>query len=124
MLPVSPPGAAPIEPAFVVGTTQLLAVCLRHAVGVSGPRLSASDVQAELLSRTYAVDLMPLERVSRALKPRGGQAPDPQDILVMLVGFVFQAVRGFVINVVMTLIIVTWVLALLLGVVGWIVHLL
>ncbi len=41
----------------------------------------------------------------------------------MLVGFVFQAI-GFVINVVMTLISSTWVLALLLGVVGWIVHLL
>ena len=115
-------GRGAIEPAFVVGTSQLVAVCLRHALGASGPRVSASDVQAELLS-TYAVDLMPLERVSRPLKARGAQGSDPQDILVMLVGFVFQAI-GFVINVVMTLIIVTWVLALVIGVVGWIVRLL
>ena len=113
-------GRGAIEPTFVVGTTQLLAVCLRHALGVSGPRVSASDVQAELLS-TYAVDLMPLERVARPLKVRGANAADPQDILVTLVGFVFQAI-GFVINAVMTLILLAWALAIVVGVVGWIVR--
>ena len=108
-------GRGAIDPTFVVGTMQLVAVCLRHALGVSGPRVSASDVQAELLS-TYAVDLMPLERVSSSLRVGGATAADAREILVMIVSLVFQAI-GFVINAVMTLIIVAWVLAIVLGVV-------
>jgi hypothetical protein len=112
-------GRGAIEPTFVVGTTQLVAVCLRHALGASGPRASASAVQAELLS-TYAVDLLPLERVSGSLRVRGSRgSPDPQDILVKLVSLLFQVV-GFVINAVMALIILASVLSMVLGVLSWI----
>ena len=105
-------------PAFVVGTTQLVAVCLRHALGVSGPRVSASDVQAELLS-TYAVDLMPLERVSGPLKARRANGgANPQEILVTLLGLVFQAI-GYAISAVMTLLFLAWALAIVVGVVAW-----
>ena len=112
-------GRGAIEPTFVVGTTHLVAVCLRHAFGASGPRASASAVQAELLS-TYAVDLLPLERVSGSLRVRGSKwSADPQDVLVMLVSLLFQVV-GFVINAVMALIILTSVLSMVLGVLAWI----
>jgi hypothetical protein len=113
-------GRGAIEPAFVVGTTQLVAVCLRHALGASGPRASATDVQAELLS-TYAVDLMPLERVSGPLKARrvnGGA--NPQEILVTLIGLVFQGI-GYAISAVMTVLYLAWALAIVIGVVGWII---
>lgn len=112
-------GRGAIEPTFVVGTEQLVAVCLRHTFGASGPRASASAVQAELLS-TYAVDLLPLERVSGSLRVRGSRgSPDPQDVLVMLASLLFQVV-GFVINAVMALIILTSVLSMVLGVLAWI----
>jgi hypothetical protein len=76
-------------------------------------------VQAELLS-TYAVELLPLERVSGSLRVRGSRgSPDPQDVLVMLVSLLFQVV-GFVINAVMALIILTSVLSMVLGVLAWI----
>jgi hypothetical protein len=112
-------GRGAIEPTFVVGTEQLVTVCLRHAFGASGPRASASAVQAELLS-TYAVDLLPLERVSGSLKVCGAKgSTDPQDVLVMLVRLLFQVV-GFVINAVMALIILASVLSMVLGVLSWI----
>jgi hypothetical protein len=115
-------GRGAVEPTFVVGTEQLVAVCLRHAFGASGPRASASAVQAELLS-TYAVDLLPLERVSGSLRVRGSKgSADPQDVLVMLVSLLFQVV-GFAINAVMALIILTSVLSIVLGLVGWIARL-
>ena len=87
-------GRGAVEPTFVVGTMQLVAVCLRHAFGASVPRASASAVQAELLS-TYAVDLLPLERVSGSLRVRGIEGSPEQDVLVMLVSLLFQVV-GFV----------------------------
>jgi hypothetical protein len=115
-------GRGAIEPTFVVGTTHLVAVCLRHAFGAPGPRASASAVQAELLS-TYAVDLLPLERVSASLKVRGTKgSPDLREILVMFASMLLQAV-GFVINAVMALIILTSTLSIVLGVVGWIARL-
>ena len=92
---------------------ELVAVCLRHAFGASGPRVSASDVQAELLS-TYAVDLMPLERVSGRSRSDGRMERRPQDILVTLLGLVFQAI-GYVISAVMTLIFVAWASAMVSG---------
>ncbi len=95
---------------------QLVAVCLRHALGVSGPRVSASDVQAELLS-TYAVDLMPLERVSGSLRVGGATgSPTRRTSWSCSSSLLFQVI-GFVINAVMTLILVAWVLAIVLGVV-------
>jgi hypothetical protein len=74
-------------------------------------------VQAELLS-TYAVELMPLERVSGSLRVHG-VSPDPKDVLVRLVSLLFQVV-GLAINAVMALIVLTSVLSIVLGVLAWI----
>ncbi len=49
-------------------------------------------MQAELLS-TYAVDLLPLERVSGSLRVRGSRGPDPQDVLVDLRGDGVRMIR-------------------------------
>ena len=58
---------------------------------------------------------------SRSGDANGGA--DPQDILVTLLGLVFQAI-GYAISAVMTLMFLAWALAIVIGVVAWIVHLL
>jgi hypothetical protein len=111
-------GRGAIEPTFVVGTTQLVAVCLRHAAAARAPRASASAVQAELLS-TYAVDLLPIERVSRSLRSRRAMgSANPRGILVQAATVLVQAL-GVVINAVMALIVVASVLSMVLAVIEW-----
>jgi hypothetical protein len=113
-------GRGAIEPSSVVGTAHLVAVCLRHAFGVRGPRASASVVQAELLS-TYAVDLLPIECVSGSLKFRRAMgSANPHSILVQAGTVLVQAV-GVVINAVMALIVVASVLSMVLAVIEWLV---
>jgi hypothetical protein len=92
-------GRGAVEPAVLEGVDQLEAVCRRHR-GPTGPTTTAaSEVQAELLS-TYAVDLLPLERVADPLRVRGRRPPaDPVEVagrvvivLIHIVGFAIQAV--------------------------------
>jgi hypothetical protein len=69
-------GRGAIEPAQVFSHgTRLTAACASHARGSSGG-VDARAVQWELLS-TYAVDLLPIERVADALKlpPRPKSSP-------------------------------------------------
>ncbi len=61
-------GRGAVDPSVVVGSsTSLSPLCSRHAIGHVGPRKPAADVQADLLS-SYAVDLLPIEHVSTALR--------------------------------------------------------
>ena len=120
-------GRGAVAPISVVASmssmSSLVAVCRRHGLRAGSPIAAASGVQAELLS-AYAVDLVPLERIERSLKVRGPvPGADPKDALIKLVELVFQAI-GLVINVVMTVLLISWVVAIVLGVGGWVVRLL
>ena len=76
-------GRGAVDPAVVIGSGTSLALCARHAIGRRGPRTPAARVQADLLSK-YAVDLVPLERVSSALKiPHAPR--DPLDLATRVV---------------------------------------
>jgi hypothetical protein len=92
-------GRGAVEPVAVEGVDQLEALCRRHR-GPTGPTTTpASEVQSELLA-TYAVDLLPLERVADPLRVRGRRPPaDPVEVagkvaivLIQIVGFAIQAV--------------------------------
>jgi len=65
-------GDGAVDPVSVIGASGTLqVVCRAHRRGIAGPARPAADVQSELLS-TYSVDLLPIDRVSRALRT----APD------------------------------------------------
>lgn len=72
-------GRGAVDPSFVIGSdTSLIPLCTRHAIGRRGARRRATQVQADLLS-SYAVDLVPIERVSTALKAPLARR-DPLDV--------------------------------------------
>lgn len=114
-------GRGAVVPRFVVGSApSLVAVCRRHRVRAPGLPVSASEVQAELLS-TYAVDLVPLERIARSLKVR--RPLDLQKVPLKVIELVFQAI-GLVINGVMLLFLAAWALAIVRAVGGWLLRVL
>jgi EAL domain-containing protein (putative c-di-GMP-specific phosphodiesterase class I) len=79
-------GRGAVEPVAVFASGTLLApMCKRHAARRSGPTRPASEVQAALLS-SYAVDLMPIERVSTTLKT-------PPSFADPLAGVKFDAIK-------------------------------
>jgi EAL domain-containing protein (putative c-di-GMP-specific phosphodiesterase class I) len=97
-------GRGAVAPSFVVGSgSSMSAHCRRHAMGRSGPRRKAADIEAALLS-SYGVELLPVERVSTALEvsrerrhPRG-----TGDALEVWGERAFQ-VLGVVVNIVMAI---------------------
>ncbi len=68
-------GAGAVAPVMVLGEQgSLNAVCRRHWTGPSARAEPASDIEAELLS-TYGVELLPIEQLSGALRPRPVRLP-------------------------------------------------
>jgi hypothetical protein len=87
-------GAGAVDPMSVVDANgSLIAVCIRHRLGVRGPARPADRVQAELLS-AYCVDLMPIERVARSM--RTGPGPlrsNPPELLKVVALAVLSLVK-------------------------------
>ncbi|MGE5225606.1 MAG: hypothetical protein ACM3OO_01895 [Planctomycetaceae bacterium] len=101
--------------------------CRRHRPAGPGTK-SAEDLQAELLS-TYAVDLLPIDRVARAMRrPRiaspatGARRTARSRNPLELVAIAIFAVLRFAIGAVMTLTLLAWALAIGGAVIGGVVH--
>jgi hypothetical protein len=100
--------------------------CRRHRPVGPGTR-SADDLQAELLS-TYAVDVLPLDRIADAMRrPRVPIAarvarPARSPNAVELVATAIFAVIRFAFGAVMTLMLLGWALAIGGAVIGGVVH--
>ncbi|MGZ4149036.1 MAG: hypothetical protein ACXVQJ_03240 [Actinomycetota bacterium] len=105
----------------------VVAGCHRHRPVGAGTR-TPDDLQAELLS-TYAVDLLPIDRVARAMR-RPRVAPLASRALrtarsrnpLELVAIAIFAVIRFAIGVVMTLMLLGWAFAIGAAVIGGVVH--
>jgi EAL domain-containing protein (putative c-di-GMP-specific phosphodiesterase class I) len=117
-------GRGGVAASVVVGSgSALSARCGRHAIGRTGPRRKAAEVEAALLS-SYRVELLPQERVSSALKkpPEPRYRRDPGDALIAW-GEGALEVLGAVVNIVMAIWVASgflftayWVLSLIVGV--------
>lgn len=109
-------GLGAVDPRWVlVGDgTHLRPVCARHARTTARERIPAADVQAELLG-TYAVDLLPRERLRGFTRPwaRGASVARPLTALALLV---IRAV-GFLLQAFMVLLLVSTVLSFAFGVI-------
>jgi hypothetical protein len=110
-------GLGAVDPRWVLvgDDTHLRPVCARHARTTARERIPAADVQAELLG-TYAVDLLPRERLRGFTRPwaRGASVARPLTALAVLV---IRAV-GFLLQALMVLLLVSTVLSFVFGVVG------
>ena len=109
-------GRGAVVPSVVVGSGPCEALCVRHAIGRKGPRAKTTDVQAALLS-SYAVDLMPLERVSTPLRVSRPKR-DPRDVLEQVLEVVLMVLGGL-----MNAFMVFWTIAGFLTLAYWIVAL-
>jgi hypothetical protein len=79
-------GRGPVEPAVVATSgSSVEPLCARHAKRRPGPKRPANEVQTALLAN-YAVDLMPIERVSTTLKT-------PPSFADPLAGVKFDAIK-------------------------------
>ena len=111
-------GRGAVEPMVVERTgADLVALCMRHARRASGPgSLDASEVQAELLD-TYAVEVVPLPRVARALVIRDPLMKDPEPLVDLITtlqrgaAMVFM-VLGFLIDAIATILLIGWIVGI------------
>jgi hypothetical protein len=103
------------------GTSALAADAV--VVAVEAVRVRASNpVQAELLG-TYAVDLLPIERMAGSLSTRGAIGTlDEGTILVTIAGALIRVV-GFAINAVMALLVFAWIAGIVLEISRWVARL-
>lgn len=98
-------GRGAVDPTVVVGSgSTLLPLCARHAIGKDGPSRPAGEVQSMVLSK-YAVDLMPIDRVSTTLR-----FPRPRPDLLNGLGRVAEGL-GLVIGTVLHVLLILWTLA-------------
>jgi hypothetical protein len=101
--------------------------CRRHRPVGPGTR-GADELQAELLS-TYAVDLLPIQRVAGAMRrprtatprPRTRGTPRPRNPLELVATAIFAVIR-LAIGAVMTLMLLGWALTIAGAVIGGVVH--
>ncbi len=104
-------GAGAVDPewVFTSGST-LVAACARHAPDTTGG-VDARAVQWELLA-TYAVDLLPHERVADALKRPPLPRPSRVRTVAMAILIGVLAIVRAAIGIVMTLMIIGWFLGI------------
>lgn len=104
-------GRGAVDPVRVLpGASGLAAACAAHADGAPGA-IDARKVQSELLA-TYAVDLLPLERVDEALKTPRAAGKSAVRFALETVGIGVLMILRLAINVVMLLMLVGWVLGI------------
>jgi hypothetical protein len=114
-------GLGAVDPRWVLArSTHLLPLCARHARRApAGERIPAADVQADLLG-TYAVDLLPRERLGDLGRPwarlsvLGVSVAGP---LTALAALVIKG-AGILLQVFMALLLVSTVLSFAFGVIG------
>jgi hypothetical protein len=114
-------GLGAVDPRWVLArSTHLLPVCARHARRApAGERISAADVQTDLLG-TYAVDLLPRERLGELGRPwarlsvLGVSVTGPLTALAVLV----IKAAGILLQVFMAFLLVSTVLSFAFGVIG------
>ena len=111
-------GSGAVAPVEVVDTAGgLMPFCRKHLAGQYGQTVSASAIEAELLS-TFGVELLPIERVDRSLRIRHRSAASAAvRLLEHPARVLFALVHGFF-GVMMLLLVVGTVLSIAFSIIG------
>jgi hypothetical protein len=111
-------GSGAVAPVEVVDSGGgLMPFCRKHLAGRNGPTVTASAIEAELLS-TFGVELLPIERVDRSLRIRHRSAASAAvRLLEHPARVLFALVHGFF-GVMMLLLVVGTVLSIAFSIIG------